>query len=245
MMPGPSSNGCFPQPAAPTTRAQLRLAREPLRLDEHLQVLARLERRDGEDVRAPRSAARRRPEHGFGAGCATRIRSAGSPSVAVTSRPVNAELTKTTSHVAAAFRYLRECIDRVLAVVHSGWWSGTRSWIVVARTPARCGGYIQSEKWSASNRRGDARPRDVRACSSRPHACDSGSGQVRSSTAIPRGERESARAADARRREGDDLVLAAARLGEAAERALDVVPDPEQRMAQRAHVEGDPHCVGR
>ena len=50
-----------------------------------------------------------------------------------------------------------------------------------------------------------------------------------------------ARAADARGREGDDLVPPRRRLGETAERALDVVPDPEQRMAQRADVERDPH----
>ena len=52
------------------------------------------------------------------------------------------------------------------------------------------------------------------------------------------------RAADARRREGDDLVRSARDLDEAAERALHVVPDPEERMAQRADVERDPHRAG-
>ena len=52
------------------------------------------------------------------------------------------------------------------------------------------------------------------------------------------------RAADARRREGDDLVPSGGCLGEAGERALDVVPDPEQRMRKRADVERDPHRVG-
>ena len=53
------------------------------------------------------------------------------------------------------------------------------------------------------------------------------------------------RPADARRRERDDLVSAVRRLDETAERALDVVPDPEQRMAERADVERDPHRAGR
>src|SRR4029453_2416564 len=46
---------------------------------------------------------------------------------------------------------------------------------------------------------------------------------------------------EARRREGDDLVLSAGRLGEPYERATDVVADPERRMAQRTHVEHDLH----
>ncbi len=122
----------------------------------------------------------------FGAGRATWMRSAGTPSVRSTSRPVNAELTKIASQVSAALRYLRVCIERVRSVTHSGWWSGTRSWIVVARTPARCGGYIQSEKWSASNRPSS------RSAAGRPSplhavriAWESGSGHVRTSTSIP------------------------------------------------------------
>jgi hypothetical protein len=52
------------------------------------------------------------------------------------------------------------------------------------------------------------------------------------------------RPAHARRREGDDLVLASRGLDEPAERALHVVPDAEQLVTQRADVERDPHDVG-
>jgi hypothetical protein len=52
------------------------------------------------------------------------------------------------------------------------------------------------------------------------------------------------RAADARGRERDDLVLARGGLDQPAERALHVVPDAEQVVAQRADVERDPHDVG-
>jgi len=64
--------------------------------------------------------------------------------------------------VRAALRYFAACIERVRAVVHSGKRSGTRSWIIVERTPERCGGNIQSEKWSTSsgptNRSAGGRP---------------------------------------------------------------------------------------
>ena len=52
------------------------------------------------------------------------------------------------------------------------------------------------------------------------------------------------RPADARRRERDDLVLGARGGDEPTERALHVVPDAEERVAQRAHVECDPHRAG-
>ena len=77
-------------------------------------------------------------------GWATSTRSRGNDIVSAKSSAVKVELANTTLHVRAALRYLRPCIDCVRFVVHSGWCSGTRSWIVVARTPARCGGYIQS-----------------------------------------------------------------------------------------------------
>ena len=40
--------------------------------------------------------------------------------------------------------YFAVCIEYVRRVTHSRWWTGTRSWIIVERTPARCGGNIQS-----------------------------------------------------------------------------------------------------
>ena len=63
---------------------------------------------------------------------------------------MKAELAKITSQVAAVCAYLRVCIECVRPVTHSGKWSGTRSWIVVARRPAFWGGYIQSVKWRTS-----------------------------------------------------------------------------------------------
>ena len=58
--------------------------------------------------------------------------------------------------------------------------------MVVARTPARCGGYIQSEKCRASKAprsRSDAgRPSLLQAVRT---AWENGSGHVRSSTSIP------------------------------------------------------------
>ena len=62
---------------------------------------------------------------------------------------------------------------------------------------------------------------------------------------MPASATDPARAADARRRERDDLVPPAGGLGEPAERALHVVPDPEERMDQRADVERDPHLRRR
>ena len=66
---------------------------------------------------------------------------------------------------------------------HSGKRSGTRSWIVVARTPPRCGGYIQSEKCSTS------KPPSQRSAAGRPardhavrQACAAGSTGSRRST---------------------------------------------------------------
>ena len=50
-MPGASSSGCSPQPSAPTTASCSSPPSMPVRLDEHLQILPRLEGRDGEDVR--------------------------------------------------------------------------------------------------------------------------------------------------------------------------------------------------
>ncbi len=57
------------------------------------------------------------------------------------------------------------------------------------------------------------------------------------------GERlpDARRAAQARRRERDELVLAAGGLAHAGERAADVVADARRRMRERADVEGDSH----
>ncbi len=119
-------------------------------------------------------------------GCATITRSRGKESVAATSSAVNDELAKITSQVRAALTYFRRCIDCVLPVVHSGWWSGTRSCTVVARTPLRCGGYIQSLKWSTSTAPSQ---RSAGGLPSADHAVRQtwapGSGISRSSTSTP------------------------------------------------------------
>ena len=119
-------------------------------------------------------------------GCATTIRSRGKSSVAAVSSAVKAELANITPQVRAAFSYLRPCIARVRGVTHSGKCSGTRSWIVVARRPARCGGYIQSVKCSTSN---VPSQRSAGGQPSRDHAvrqpCAPGSVISRCSTGIP------------------------------------------------------------
>ena len=50
-MPGASRSGCSPQPSAPTTASCSSRSQQPVRLDEHVQILPRLEGRDREDVR--------------------------------------------------------------------------------------------------------------------------------------------------------------------------------------------------
>ena len=142
----------------------------------------------------------------------------------------------------AVSAYLRVVHRLRLAVVHSGKRSGTRSWIVVARTPARCGGYIQSEKWRTSNRPRRARARAGRAGSRRAPALGERERDEPELDVEP-GERARDRAAavGARGREGDDLVPPRRRLDEPAERAADVVADAGERVRERRDVEDDPH----
>ena len=81
---------------------------------------------------------------------------------------------------------VRAVRDTVRAVHHSGWWSGTRSWKTVARTPLRCAGYIHSLKRNASscpaNRSTAGRRARLQAVRS---ACEAGTGTSRSETEIP------------------------------------------------------------
>ena len=91
-------------------------------LDEPVQVLARLERPDAEDVRPPvergtiPSGANSSPTPGW----ATTSRSGSMPSVAVASSAVYREFVKTTSQCATASASLRRCIAIVRGVHHSG-----------------------------------------------------------------------------------------------------------------------------
>ena len=84
-------------------------------------------------------------------GGAGTIRSCSIPRTSTRSAAVKREFANTTSHVCAACRALRVCMDTVRGVHHSGWWKGTRSWNTVARTPPRCAGYIHSLNTNASS----------------------------------------------------------------------------------------------
>ena len=116
------------------------------RRDEHVEVLARLERRHAEDVRRAQIGRARLPggradrRRGRRRVRARRVRrQLGRPRAAV-----KAEFANTTSQPRRS-RYFAVCIRRVRACTHSGKRRGTRSCTVVARTPPRCGGNIQSE----------------------------------------------------------------------------------------------------
>ncbi len=119
--------------------------------------------------------------------------------------------------------------------------------MVVARTPPRCGGYIQSLKWRASKgpieplRRGVSRTTPARANRVRERQAPG------TQLDVDPGERgpNPVAAPNARRSERDDLVLSSSSLGQPAERAVDVVADPVKRVRQRADVEDDPHSRGR
>ena len=116
--------------------------------------------------------------------------------------------------------------------------------MVVARTPFLCGGYIQSLKCSASN---GPSQRSAAGCAAVDQSvrqkCAKGSRTSRSSTSIPASASGITRLPDRRRRrERDDLVAMLGRhLGEAGQRAAEVVVDARAFVRQRADIEGDPH----
>ena len=249
-MPGRSSSGCSPQPLPPTTASdRTRVVEQCERVDEGAEILAGLERRHREQVRPV--AFRDGPVH-------TELRTHPRmgdqhplPREAGRVREVvrgERRVGEDDVHVAAAFRYLRR-VHRAASrpVVHSGWWTGTRSWIVVARTPARWGGYIQSLKCNALERAepplgrrvSDHRPRGaprVRERERHEPQLDVDPGERLRDDALPGGRG---------RRERDDVVTVLGRdLGEAAERAADVVVHPGSLVGQRADVEGDSHRGG-
>ena len=248
-MPGPSRSGCSPQPSAPTTASW---RSPPSRRCASTSTWRFFRGSSVATVRtygAPRSAAGpsgRNTSFGAGMGDADPVGRERRASRS-TSRPVYAEFTNTTSQVSAAFRYLR-AVHRPRPARSStrgdaaGRGRGSSS---PARRRAAAGTSSRRSE-GRRRRRGAARPRDGRALLQAVRtACENGSGQVRSSTSIP------ARAA--RIRSGPRMLVGAnatiscsprRSLGETAERALDVVPDPEQRVRQRADVERDPHRAG-
>ena len=210
------------------------------------EVLAGLERPDAEDVRrakigtlalAAELRARRRD-------AATTSRSALDPE---RRRHIVGRVPGVgEDHVAGADGVRRTSggASRSCAVVHhSGWWTGSRSWMIVARSPDRCGGVIQSVKRSASN---EPSRRSAAGCPSLLQAvrtaCEAGSGQSLVETGIP---------ASARRiRAGPFRLVGAnatiscsspAASDKPRERAADVVPDPGRRVRERRDVERDSH----
>ena len=160
------------------------------------------------------------------------------------SSAVNAEMVTITSQVRAACAYFARFCRRVRGCTHSGKRSGMRSWTIVERTPPRWRGYIQSEKWKTSS--GPARRSTAgtpaRLQSVRQRCAEGGSVTRRRSTGMPV-ERllEPIPREHADRREGDDLVLGARRLGQPAQRAAQVVADPGARVGERRCVDDDAH----
>ena len=95
--------------------------------------------------------------------------------------------------------------------------------------------HVEAPEQALGGRSSDPAPQrpDRMRSRKRPEAeVDVGAGERRSNPARP---------LETRGGEGDDLVLPGGYLDEPRERATDVVPDPERRMAQRAHVHDDPH----
>ena len=178
-MRGSARSGRSPHPSPPARTSPSSSASEPPRLDELREVLARLDRAERED-RRPAEVGRASPSGPSPSGEPGRRRARSAPrrsrATSTRSAAVKREFANTTSHVAAAWRALRVCIDTVRGVHHSGWWNGTRSWNTVARTPSRCGGYIHSLKTNASSgptkRSTGGRPSRLQAVRS---ACDAGS----------------------------------------------------------------------
>ena len=125
------------------------------------------------------------------------------------------------------WRYFAPCIDTVRRCVHSGKCSGTRSCTIVERSPARCGGYIQSVKWSTSNGpRNRSAGRPLQAAPGRaPAVRERQEADPRLDVDARERLRDRPLPGRARRREGDDLVAPAGRLDEPRERAADVVAD--------------------
>ena len=151
-------------------------------------------------------------------------------------------------HAAGARPRSRTCArasSACAAVTHSGKWSGTRSWIVVARSPARCGGYIQSREVQDVERAEPALGRRpgraaTTPCASRARREASAGAARPGSRRAPPGSRggRQARSARTRRPRRPSRAAAAARPGQ---RAADVVVDARPLVRERRDVEGDPH----
>ena len=154
-----------------------------------------------------------RPEDAFDAGCATRIRPRWMPSVSADVTPRELRVDDHDVAPSRASRYLARASRASARSPTRGSPGGTRSWNIVARMPARCGGYIQSVKWRTSTVRRAPRPRaprDARAGPRRVGERDRPGGVGRP-RAVER-QLDASRPADAGGRERDELVPAAGRL---------------------------------
>ena len=112
---GPSSSVWSPQPEPPATASRTSSPSRRCASTSVCQVLARLERGDGEHVRPAEvgALARRARTPPSRRGRRPSSARAATPSRSTTSRPVYAELTKTRSQVRAVSAYLAPCIVRV------------------------------------------------------------------------------------------------------------------------------------
>ena len=218
-----------------------------MRLHEHLQVLPRLERRDGEDVRSA-EVGRRTVDTVDALRCGMR-----------NANPLGRD--------AEGLRDVSPCVCGVHEDDVAGL-GGVSILAAVHRSRARGRPLRMMERHEVVDR-GGTDPRALRwvhpvrevQCVERaeealrcgpPEPAPTGARAMRERQR-PRSDLDvdvrecrpdPLRAADARRREGDDLVPSGRCLGESRERAPNVVPDAEQRMRQRAYVERDPHCAG-
>ena len=221
-------------------------ASSAMRLDERAEVLARLERRDREHVAAAEVGASRR----------RLVKTASTPGL----RDAHAapRASRAARDVARGERRVREddvaacaprsgtsrpCIERVRPCTHSGW-RAARGRGSSSRGSRRAAADTSSPRSGARRTgRGSARRAGL------PRRLQPWPPEVREGEEL---ERELDRDAlerlgdrlpplRARRREGDDLVLAGGRLREPRERAAEVVADPRARVRERRDVEGDPH----
>ena len=131
-----------------------------------------------------------------------------------------------------------------LGSTHSGWWIGPRSWTVVVRRPARCDGYIQSEKWKTSRRPTSFSigGRCARLHILRQTVDGGGRVMIRRSPLIPfQRIADPARVPRSGWREENELMLAVDDLSEPAQHPEHVVADAGTRVAQRRDVDDYSH----
>ena len=225
-------------------------AEQAVRLDERLEVLARLERGDGEHVRRAEVGAvpsgREDVAHaGVRDADPLRRDARASPT---TSSPVNAGVDEDEVAGAGGVRVLAAVHRRACAALPiPGSAAGTRSWMVVARNARSLRrvhpvGEVQHvERAEQALGRGTTAPA--------PPGAQRVRGRQRPEAELDVDPSSACRIrAGPRRLVGAKATISCrppGRFGQSRERAADVVPDPGQRMRQRRHVDDDPHRAGR